>query len=193
MTDDYIDPEKLRELQSQVATLPRTASSPDVWPQIRASIERERVQPLDAHGGRDRSWLRPELLAAAAALLVVASSGITVIAMRQREGPAAATTATPVAVPPASPASFVQFTVKENDYIRSANQLSRILESDEGKLAPETVAKLRQSIAVIDAAILEARQALAADPANAELIEMLSSSYDKKLDLLRRSAAMARS
>ncbi len=193
MTDDYIDPEKLRDLQSQLAKLPRTASAPDVWPQIRASIERERVQPLDTNGGRARIWQRPEFLAAAAALLIIASSGITVIAMRERGAPAVATTATPVAIPPASSASFVQFTVKENEYIRSANQLSRILESDGGKLAPETVAKLRQSIAVIDAAILEARQALEADPANAELIEMLSSSYDKKLDLLRRSAAMARS
>ncbi len=193
MTDDYIDPDKLRDLQSQVAKLPRTANAPDVWPQIRAAIERERVQPLHANGDGNSLWRRPAFLAAAAALLVAVSSGITAIALRQSDGPVAATTSLPVAVSPISPASLVQFTVKENDYIRSANQLSRLLDAEEGKLAPETVAKLRESIAVIDAAILEARQALAADPANSELIEMLSSSYDKKLDLLRRTAALARS
>ena len=43
---------------------------------------------------------------------------------------------------------------------------------------------------MIDAAILEARQALAADPANKTLIDMLSKSYSQKVDLLQRTTEM---
>ena len=46
---------------------------------------------------------------------------------------------------------------------------------------------------VIDAAILEARQALAQDPSNRELMEILSTTYTQKIDLLERSAEMGRS
>ena len=61
-----------------------------------------------------------------------------------------------------------------------------------GSLSPETIVKLRESIKVIDAAILEARNALAADPANRTLIHMLANSYEQKVDLLKRTTEMAR-
>jgi hypothetical protein len=59
-------------------------------------------------------------------------------------------------------------------------------------LAPETVAQLKASLRTIDEAILEGRGALARDPANKLLIEMLSASYRQKVDLLRRSTEMTR-
>jgi hypothetical protein len=59
-------------------------------------------------------------------------------------------------------------------------------------LAPETVVQLRASLRTIDEAILEARNALARDPANRVLIEMLSASYRQKVDLLRRTTEMTR-
>jgi hypothetical protein len=68
-----------------------------------------------------------------------------------------------------------------------------MVESDNVYLTPETIEKLRESVRVIDAAIIEARRALAEDPANLQLIEMLSTSYNQKLDLLRRTADMGRS
>jgi hypothetical protein len=67
-----------------------------------------------------------------------------------------------------------------------------VLESEKTTLSPETVAKLKKSIEVIDAAILEARRALAADPANKAIIEMLNASYNQKLDLLKRTTDMGR-
>ena len=59
-------------------------------------------------------------------------------------------------------------------------------------LAPETVAQLKASLRTIDEAILEARNALARDPANKTLIEMLSGNYRQKVDLLRRTTEMTR-
>lgn len=193
MTDDSIDPEKLSALQTEVAKLPRSAEAPDAWPDIRAAIERDQVTPLHRRIDRAARWQHPGFMAAAAVILIAVSSAITAAVMTKRQSAQVAVVSDARRSSNETPVSLAQFTAKENDYIRSANQLSQILESEQGRLAPETVAKLRESIAVIDAAILEARQALAADPANKELIEILSSSYDKKLDLLRRTTALVRS
>jgi hypothetical protein len=91
------------------------------------------------------------------------------------------------------PATLAEFTKQENEYISSANRLSAILESGQMQLSPRTIAKLKESLRVIDAAILEARAALADDPGNRQVIEMLSTSYNQKLDLLRRTTEMGRS
>ena len=79
-----------------------------------------------------------------------------------------------------------------NNYLRTASILQELLDSQQGQLAPETIAQLKASLRTIDEAILEARNALARDPANRVLIEMLSASYRQKVDLLRRSTEMTR-
>lgn len=94
---------------------------------------------------------------------------------------------------PGIPATLAEFTKQENEYISTANRLSAILESGQMALSPRTIAKLKESLRVIDAAILEARAALAEDPGNRQVIEMLSTSYNKKLDLLKRTTEMGRS
>lgn len=194
MNEDMIDPEKLSALDAEVSKLPRAIQPPDVWNNISMAIQQESVAPVGiAHAKPDiRFWQKPGFMLAATVLLIASTSVTTIIALREDRpvspvpGPAA-TSAT------GAPASFVQFAEKESNYIETANELQSIVESDRSSLSPETIAKLKKSIAIIDAAILEAREALAADPANKNLIDMLSSSYDKKLDLLRRSAAMGRS
>jgi hypothetical protein len=92
-----------------------------------------------------------------------------------------------------SPATLAEFTARENDYIATVNALSAVIEGGQVELAPGTVEKLRESIRIIDAAIIEARRALAADPSNKALMELLSTSYGQKVDLLRRTAAMGES
>ena len=84
------------------------------------------------------------------------------------------------------------FTIEENNYLRTASRLQDLLDQQEGSLAPETVAQLRASLHAIDDAIIEARNALTRDPANKLLVEMLSSSYRQKVDLLRRSTELTR-
>jgi hypothetical protein len=91
-----------------------------------------------------------------------------------------------------TPATLAAFAIEENTYLRNVAVLQDILDQREAALAPETVAQLKASLRTIDEAILEARNALARDPANKMLIEMLSGTYRQKVDLLRRTMEMTR-
>ncbi len=221
MTDDIVDEQRLQELLALTKQLPRSIDPPSgAWGQIRSALEAEpsssgprTTAPFsNAIIGRAdavrsaRFWQRPAFLAAAALLLVVGSSAITAVALRRGDSsrtgsPQAGVQPTAprqaesqiAAAPTTSPATLAEFTEVEKDYIVTAKHLAELLAVQEDKLAPATVATLRESLRIIDSAILEARKALATDPANAALVEMLSGSYQKKLDLLRRTADMARS
>jgi hypothetical protein len=197
MTDDTLDQDQLRELAARAAQLPREIEPPaEAWAAIKSAIE----TPLPVSRSRTAMafWQRPAFLAAAALLLVAGSSAITAVALGGRNAVAADAEPEQVAAVSASiadttPSSLAEFTLIENDYISSANRLAALLESDQMMLSEQTVAKLKESLRVIDAAILEARRALAADPANKQLMEMLSTSYNQKIDLLRRTTEMGRS
>ncbi|HUQ18688.1 MAG TPA: hypothetical protein VM099_03665 [Gemmatimonadaceae bacterium] len=183
MTEDSIDEKKLSELMAEVAQLPRSIDAPaGSWAKIRAEIE---ARPV-----RTAWWQRPVFLAAAALTLVAGSSIITATALARRQPAAAIRTYASDSVN--GVASLAQFTAVETDYIRAVNDLTSTLESDKGTLSPETIEKLRASIKVIDAAILEARNALATDPANRTLMQILANSYEQKVDLLKRTTEMAR-
>jgi hypothetical protein len=201
MTDDTIDEGKLRELMKEVAALPRSIEPPaESWARIRAEIDASGkpgqegdIELQFRRQSRLVFWQHPVFLAAAALTLVAGSSAVTAIAIRHwgnREGRTTAPIATASA--DSGPASLAQFSLVESDYLRAVNDLSATLDSEQGSLSPETIAKLRESIKVIDAAILESRNALAADPANRTLIHMLANSYEQKVDLLKRTTEMAR-
>lgn len=70
-------------------------------------------------------------------------------------------------------------------YETAIEDLEEALRVGEGNLEPETVATLRHSLAVIDRAINEAREALAADPGSAYLNTHLADTMRRKMDLLR--------
>lgn len=183
MTEDSIDEKKLTELLAEVAQLPRSIDAPaGSWSKIRGEIE--------AKQARIAWWQRPVFLAAAALALVAGSSIITATALARREAPAS--TAQNPTDSANGVASLAQFTTVETDYIRAVNDLTSTLESEKGTLSPETIEKLRASIKIIDAAILEARNALASDPANRTLMQILANSYEQKVDLLKRTTEMAR-
>ena len=206
MTDETIDEGKLRDLINDVAALPKSVEPPaDSWAKIRAGIEAgdmaggsNDIELQSKRSARVMFWQRPVFLAAAAVILVAGSSAVTAIAINRRVngGTPAIIGAAPAHIAAtesdSGPASLAQFTVVESDYLRAVNDLSATLDSEQGSLSPETIAKLRESIKVIDSAILEARNALAADPANRTLIHMLANSYEQKVDLLKRTTEMAR-
>ena len=75
----------------------------------------------------------------------------------------------------------------------AAEDLERVLAEGRGRLAPATVAVLERNLALIDAAIVEARAALEADPANADLRALLWGAHRQKLDLLDRATRLTRS
>ncbi len=189
MTEESLDEQELNDLMSRVARLPREISPPaDAWEGIATTITKP-SRPIAI-----AFWQRPGFLAAAG-LLLVAGSAITAISIDRmdRVSELAAVSPAPVASGSDARVAFAEFTKRENDYISMSNRLVEMLESDQMQLAPQTIEKLKESIRVIDAAIVEARRALAEDPADTQLMEMLSKSYDQKLDLLKRSTDLGRS
>src|SRR2546430_17495436 len=71
------------------------------------------------------------------------------------------------------------------DFDRATDELSRILAVERGRLRPETVALLERNLAVIDAAIAEARAAPARDPADADLRRLFGAAARHKGELVR--------
>jgi hypothetical protein len=186
--------ESLKSILARAADLPKSIDPPaEAWSNIRAAIERDE-EAFTAYrpGSIAGFWRRSSILAAAALLLVVLSSGGTAIYMRAHSAEADSSRSASSGAGGTTPASLAAFTIEENNYLRNVAVLQDLLDQQEASLAPETIAQLKASLRTIDEAILEARNALARDPANKMLIEMLSGSYRQKVDLLRRTAEMTR-
>jgi anti-sigma-K factor RskA len=186
--------ESLKGILAQAADLPKTIEPPaEAWLNIRAAIERDKEAVATHQGTTETIWRRSYVLAAAVVLAAVLSSSGTALYLNSRNTDSASARATASnAANGAAPATFVAFTIEENTYLRNVAVLQDLLDQREASLAPETVAQLKASLRTIDEAILEARNALARDPANKMLIEMLSGTYRQKMDLMRRTAEMTR-
>lgn len=183
--------ESLKGILARAAELPKSVEPPaDAWSGIRQAIEQD--EEVLQRAPPERTWWRPGVAAAAAILVAALSSGATYLYLTNDGLANSSRTAAAVRGTSETPASLAAFTIEENNYLRTASILQDLLDSQQGVLAPETVVQLRASLRTIDEAILEARNALARDPANQVLIEMLSSSYRQKVDLLRRTTEMTR-
>ncbi|MDQ6690693.1 MAG: zf-HC2 domain-containing protein [Gemmatimonadota bacterium] len=185
----------LKRILARAAELPKELDPPaDAWLGIRSVIAREEsAARASASRSRFGAWQRPFMLAAAAVLVAVLSSAGTALYLNQHTaGAGSRDTAAGTSGSEATPASLAAFAIEENNYLRTAAMLQDVLDQQEGSLAPETVAQLKASLRTIDEAILEARNALARDPANKMLVEMLSASYRQKVDLLRRTTELTR-
>jgi hypothetical protein len=79
----------------------------------------------------------------------------------------------------------------EGPYESAVRDLQRVLDEGRGRLDTATVRVLEQNLHLIDAAIAECRQALAADPASAYLNAHLADIMQQKLELLRQAARLA--
>lgn len=170
-------PARLREA---IDDLPREVQpAADLWPGIRAAIEAERVHALPAPGARGRRMV-PLRAAAAAALLVAATAGG--LAWWARTPPDAELA--PVATLPGPAVSFAS-------YERSAAELADLYARRAGNLDPETREVLERSMRTIDAALDDAREALARDPNSAYIREFVESAWRHKLDFLRRANDVA--
>ena len=185
--------EGLRRILARAAELPKSIDPPtDAWQSIRSAIEHDKGA-IAAHQQEPSRWSlrRPYMMAAAIVLVAVLSSAGTVLYLDAKSnGAQVGATGTPPNT--ATPATLAAFTIEENTYLRNVAVLQDLLDQQEASLAPETVAQLKASLRTIDEAILEARNALARDPANKTLIEMLSGTYRQKMDLMRRTAEMTR-
>jgi anti-sigma-K factor RskA len=188
------DIESLQAIVARARELPRSIEPPaEAWAGIRSAIAREE-NAVRAPGSAARVGERRRLylVAAAVVLAAVLSSAGTAWYLSARNPAGNLSAAMAVNTSSEMPATLAAFTIEENNYLRTASRLQDLLDQQEGSLAPETVAQLRASLHAIDDAIIEARNALARDPANKLLVEMLSSSYRQKVDLLRRSTELTR-
>lgn len=177
-------------LRAAARELPRgIAPSRDLWQGIAARIEApadQTVIDLAARRASRERVIRWAPLAAAAVLLVVLSSGLTTMLLRG--GPGGATTPGGLATGTSetgTPATLAAFHPAEQEYRETVADLENELEARRESLAPETVEVIERNLAIIDAAIAEARAALAADPSSADLPLHLSDIYSRKVDLLQ--------
>jgi len=175
------DVERIRALLEHVAVLPREIEPPaDLWPGIR---DRMHAAPARFAGGSvpRRAYL---WLAAAAILLVVASSAVTTLILRGGDQPVA--TGHDERRAPDTLAGAAEYRAVSAEYDRMDRELAALLASQRDRLRPETVEKVERNLAIIDEAIGEIRHALAEDPGNKALQQLLKASYGQKQALLRQ-------
>jgi hypothetical protein len=174
---------RLQTLLREARSLPDAIDPPDeLWSAVRARVES--AEPR----ARSRLHLRRWELAAAAAVLVALTSVLTTLVVRRPTVVVVQPAATPVAAvatPFVGPGRSI-----DADYSATIRQLDDALAEHRAELAPATIAKVEASLRVIDGAITEARRALAADPANLTLLDILSANYQRKLELLRRATEL---
>jgi predicted anti-sigma-YlaC factor YlaD len=181
------DARRLRQLVAHAAALPRSlAPEHDLWPAIEPRLARPWTWPARLGWGQS-------LLLAAAALAVVLVGGIVwrqqskgIVRTAEMPAPDAGQLSTVSATAPEAPLSDPVLARAERDYESAANALLAALQQRRAALRPETLAAVQADLQVIDRALAEVRQALAADPHNPELNRMLVSTHRKKVDVLRR-------
>lgn len=157
----------LRAIQVEARALPRSiAPSPALW----RGIER-RLGPVPL-APRRAIALRPLPLVAAAIALVLL--GATLAELRPRGG--VSTT----------------FAAEQARYAAASATLAQALARDPGTLSPATRAVVERNLAIVDLAIREAESALAGDPGNGALEQMLVARYEQRLALLRHATDAGR-
>jgi hypothetical protein len=172
---------ELRAIVEQAKKLQEAEPGWDLWPAIAARVRatpQERTWWTRLTSGRVSLSL-PQLAGAAAAVVIV-----TAAVMLSRDAPSSRSMPADASQSPASPVTMANFA--DPQYDAAVADLKRALEAGRGRLDPETVVVLERNLMAIDSAIVQAREALATDPANAYLNSYLAEARRRKLDLLRR-------
>jgi anti-sigma factor RsiW len=186
----------------------------DLWDGIAARIEdsrsakalAERIAPFTPRVSRRVTFTLPQL-AAAAVLIAAVSGGLVWIVSRAasdaarqelaQNAPIASAPTTPPATQdmPADSTSMepriMTVAMADPQYDAAVLDLEKALKQGRGKLDASTIAIVEHNLQIIDQAIDQAREALAGDPANSYLSSHLVEARRRKLDLLRRAAAIS--
>lgn len=195
---------RIRALLDSATSLPQSVEPPaEAWTAIAAKIDEAKVVHMSgvsrsgqaSNAGYDvarrlsrRRWLQT---AVAAVLLVIVSSGITAMFMRGASHDEVTATIPGLRVNAALAALPAEVRTVERTYLATVEELVAVLNDPASGLSPQTIRAVERSLAVIDAAIAEARQALVDDPASEVLREMFAKTYQQKVELLRRASAHA--
>jgi hypothetical protein len=181
----------LKRIVAQARTLPPRLPQADLWDGIRDRRPAQRVRV---------TFTLPQLAAAAVVLMAV-SGGLAWQISERADRPLQPAQLPPIAT--AAPAATVwaereapgdrpavPVSLSDVQYDAAVVDLEKALKSGRGRLDASTIAIVERNLQIIDQAIAQARDALAADPANGYLSSHLVEARRRKLDLLRRAAAL---
>ena len=179
------DVQRLRTVMMRTREAPVSIDTQeDLWPAIRARIDRSKVVPLgvtsapDVRAVRRRPWLAIASTGIAAALLIAALAEMQRWRPRDVAAvPAAATT----------DAAFSSAVDSSRMYENEARRLLNELEMQRAMMPPTARASLDSDLVVIDRSIAELKDAVARDPRNVSLQRLLAASYRQKVELIRRA------
>lgn len=170
---------ELRLLLTAARSLPREVAPPlETWTQLRTRVG---ARPRQSRRGAGWPWGR--WLAAAASIIVVVSAALLIPGGRGTGSVGKAKGA--FVAPPASA------TRVELHYAETLAELRATLDAHRPKHTAAAVNVVDRTLAVIDDAIAETREAIASDPQNPVLVEILSSHYERKVELLQRASELA--
>jgi hypothetical protein len=185
---------ELQQVTLKASALPDREPATDLWPGIAARIgvpvgSASRRVPSAA---RRWSFTLPQLAAAGLVLVALGAGGFW--AGQQAVSPPGSV----VAGPPgqSSGGAVVPVAAREDlyardSYDRAVADLERVLAENRSRLDTATVRVLEESLRTIDRALTRARDALSRDPSDTYLNAHLAETMRRKLDLLRRAAALA--
>lgn len=173
--------QEFRRVVARARALEDRAPASDLWPGVAAAIG---AVPA---GRRRVSLSLPQLLAAGIALAVL-SGGSVALLLREGASPSVAATA----VAPDTPVLTAVTRSDGRGYDAAVRELQAALAAGRSRLDSTTVRVVEEKLSLIDRAIAEAERAVAADPANNYLNGHLAETRLRKLDLLRRAAALTR-
>ena len=153
----------------------------DLWPEIESAI----TNPV-----RERARWTPMFAQAAAVVLLIGGSyGLTYLAVKDEPA---------VTVPVYSPGYEIQraaFGSSHNlgsDYQDARADLASRLDRQLVRLSPEEREDVEKTLGVIREAIADINVALAQDPDNAYLQELLQKTYREELNVMRRVSGLTR-
>ena len=160
------------------AAAPPLAPADDMWPAIRSRIEQTKIAPLPAatlRGPHTRwRWAAASVLIAATIVGIVVARPITRSSVQE---PANAN----------APNGIVPVADSLQSYEAEARALLNHLEVERAVMRPEAAAIIDRDLRVIDSAIEELQLAIASDPRNPALRQLLAQSYRQKVELLKRA------
>ena len=206
--------DELKQVVSRARLVAPRPPQADLWPGIAERLESgatpAAIIPMRSRAAWRVSFTLPQL--AAASLLIAAMSGGLVWSLRGRsqavapvaadrsadasrsapEASGSGSTGQPAMEREASAERLdvVSVGLADAQYDAAVSDLERALKDGRGKLDPTTITIVEHNLQTIDEAIRQAREALAADPANSYLSGHLVEARRRKLDLLRRAAAL---
>ena len=188
----------LRRLVAYAGTVAARDVPPsrDLWPGIEARLTASTVSTFHPRAERGRRVISFSIAQmAAAAAILIAVSGATAWFVRGNVSapqPVVTTAVIQAEIEPSAAADTIRpVNFADAQYDAAVADLERALDERRNDLNPRTVEILERNLKLIDAAITQARQALDEDPGNAYLSRHLVESRKRKLDLLRRAAAIS--